>query len=172
MLFNSNGYAYAQVCGRITGYQYASPDVGAHIAYTATPGNEINEPYVDGVSITYGPPRKHIWSFYGGWNPWRCCSQEHIDNTESLGFIGNNNFCDTGNLDNEPWGNALFSDHPLWDGIAHCANSATCCAPHAGPWFYTSITPRTVADIEVRICGDQSTLNEDTPLGLLEIYVK
>ena len=90
------------MCGRRTGYQHASPDVGV---YTGTPENAINEPYVDGVSITYGTPRKHIWSFYGGWGPATCCAQEHIDNTESLGFIGDNNFCDTGNPNNEPWGN-------------------------------------------------------------------
>jgi hypothetical protein len=27
-------------------------------------------------------------------------------------------------------------------------------------------------DIEVRVCGDQPTVDEDTPVELIEIYVK
>ena len=46
---------YQRVCGRITGYQIGSTDV-----FGGPP--LINEPYVDGVSVTYGMPRKHIWT--------------------------------------------------------------------------------------------------------------
>ena len=78
--FSSDGYVYTEVCGRITGYQHGSPDAGSHFAIPLTPGNEINEPYLDGVSITYGTPRKHIWSLYGG-NGLQCCSNKHINFT-------------------------------------------------------------------------------------------
>ena len=64
--------------------QYASPDAGVGADYPHTPGNEINEPYVDGVSITQGTPRQHIWSLYGAVFDFYCCN---IPIT-SLNFIG------------------------------------------------------------------------------------
>jgi hypothetical protein len=51
---------YRRVCGRIIGYQIGSPDV-FHDQQLS-----IDESYVDGVSVTYGDPRKHIWTFAGG----------------------------------------------------------------------------------------------------------
>ena len=66
--YSPDGVEYAHVCGRIIGYQFGSPDgySFSHGFYTLTPGNEINEPYIDGVSVTYGNPRQHIWTLYGG----------------------------------------------------------------------------------------------------------
>ncbi len=64
--YPSNGVQYTQVCGRVRGYQYYSTD-----AVEATMGgvqhhNEINSYYVDGVSVTRGSPRQHIWTFMAG----------------------------------------------------------------------------------------------------------
>ena len=52
--FTTHGVPFSEVCGRVTGYQYWHPD--------AFDGGMFNQ-YVDGVSLTYGSPRKHIWSF-------------------------------------------------------------------------------------------------------------
>ena len=57
--FPSYSISYSQVCGRVTGYQYGSPD-GIH---PHNPINDLNAAYVDGVSLTRGNPRKHIWTF-------------------------------------------------------------------------------------------------------------
>ena len=127
-----------------------------------TPGNEINHPYLDGVSITYGKPRKHIWSFYASLTGWHCCSIEHINFTKHLNFIGNNSFCDSGNPADEDW---FYSECPLWDGNG-CINGATCCAPHSGPWFHTTLPVPTISGIEVRPCGDDDSENENTPFDL------
>ena len=170
--FSPDGYEYTQVCGRILGYQYMSPD-GYNPTYHSTPGNEINEPYVDGVSVTYGAPRQHIWTLYGGLQPdsaYGCCGS--TPPSTALSFIENNYFCDTGNPDSNHWQSIIFNpDSPLWDGIAGCGD-ASCCAPHSGPWFNTTLTAPTTDDIDIRICGDETTNNEDTPLELVEIYVK
>jgi hypothetical protein len=40
------------------------------------------------------------------------------------------------------------------------------------PWFSVQLPTRTTDRIEVRICADESTSNEDTPIQLLEIYVQ
>ena len=60
--FSANDIRYSQVCGRVIGYQYGSPDAlnpaGGHVL--------IDSPYVDGVSITHGSPRQHIWTLMAG----------------------------------------------------------------------------------------------------------
>ena len=60
--FYSTGQQYSKVCGRIIGYQVASPDA----FNTVTPAQNLNQVNADGVSITYGLPRIHIWTFSAG----------------------------------------------------------------------------------------------------------
>ena len=164
--FSTGGYEYTEVCGRITGYQYASPDG------LAVPGTDIDTAYVDGVSITHGSPRQHIWTLYGGVREqyFGCCLSVY----SPASFVGMNYFCDTGNPTNRQWRNVLFTEHPLWDGIAGCTSDTTCCAPHSGPWFHSVISATPTADdnIEIRICGEEPSLNENTPVELVDIYVK
>ena len=57
--FPSHNISYSQVCGRVIGYQKGSPDAVAQI-YSIT---NIDGAYVDGVSLTRGSPRQHIWTF-------------------------------------------------------------------------------------------------------------
>ena len=82
-------------------------------------------------------------------------------------FVENDYFCDTGNIAN--WGGVFFTDNPLWDGVAGCTS---CCAPQSGPWFHTVLDHDAMDPIEIRICGDQPTYDEDTPVYLVDIYVK
>ena len=160
--FSPDGYEYTHVCGRIIGYQFASTD--------GVQNNILNNPYVDGVSITHGTPRQHIWTLSGSHWDGRCCS------STPPSFVQQNYFCDTGNpqaVSQTDWQYILYTNSPLWDGIAGCDDAdASCCAPHSGPWFNTTLTAPTTDDIEIRICGDEGTGNEDTPLELVEIYVK
>lgn len=165
---SSNGYIYTEVCGRIYGYPRITPDAGSIFhGPPLTAGNEINEPYIDGISITYGTPRQHIWSLYGAHHEYYCCDSDPQGHIESFTyFTGSNFFCDFAPS------NEFSFDNFLWDGILPCSSSPTCCAPHSGPWFNTALASPSLSDIEVRVCGDESTSNEDTPVALIEIYVK
>ena len=58
--FSSNETSYQQVCGRARGYQKGTPD-----AFSRNGGN-IDTSYVDGLSITHGTPRQHIWTYAVG----------------------------------------------------------------------------------------------------------
>ena len=60
----SSYYNYSQVCGRVVGYQYTSPD-SVNKVY-GTGHNDINSHYVDGVNLTRGSPCQHIWRFMCG----------------------------------------------------------------------------------------------------------
>ena len=52
---------YSQVCGIARGYQYATMD-----AFKAITGETIDQTYVDGLSITRGSPRQHLWTLAVG----------------------------------------------------------------------------------------------------------
>ena len=56
---STHGMKYNKVCGQAVGYQGGSTD-----SYNGK--NNINSYYVDGMSITYGSPRKHIWTYAVG----------------------------------------------------------------------------------------------------------
>ena len=55
------GVEYSRVCGKITGYQQKTPD--AFLAYYKNRALTIDQTYVDGISLTHGRPRNHIWTF-------------------------------------------------------------------------------------------------------------
>ena len=46
------------MCGRVRGYQFATPD-----AFSVASSQGLDGHYIDGVSITHGLPRTHIWTF-------------------------------------------------------------------------------------------------------------
>ena len=62
--FPVTGGVYSKVCGSIRGYQY--DDVRAFEAYVDEEVTDIDGPFVDGVIITHGDPRRHIWTFAAG----------------------------------------------------------------------------------------------------------
>ena len=59
-IFSSSGIEYSQVCGKVIGYQVGWTDA-AHGG-----PNSINTYYADGVSLTHGNPREHIWTLMSG----------------------------------------------------------------------------------------------------------
>ena len=90
---------YSRVCGRVTGWEFQSPDG------FATHGSRDDENYVDGVSVTHSSPRQHIWTFAADYRLFRC----PCDGFSSFpSFVGTNYFCDSTR-------NGAF-----WDGIG-CA---------------------------------------------------
>ena len=60
-VFPVQGVQYSRVCGKIIGYQQKTPD--AFYPYNHRGQTTIDSIYVDGISLTHGSPRKHIWTF-------------------------------------------------------------------------------------------------------------
>lgn len=54
---------FNKICGRAVAYQKGSPDA-FHATSLGT--KSINDIYVDGISITVGNPRKHVWTYAAG----------------------------------------------------------------------------------------------------------
>ena len=62
--FSTRSLQYNKVCGRVIGYQEGSTDAFKRVGTNQQP--TIDDSYVDGVSVTHGMPRTHIWTFAAG----------------------------------------------------------------------------------------------------------
>ena len=59
------GRQHHRVCRRIIGYQVRTPGAFHSVSADRQP-TTLDDPYVDGVSVTHGHPRSHIWTFAAG----------------------------------------------------------------------------------------------------------
>ena len=170
VLFRTYGKTYGRVCGRARGYGYYSPDAfGKH-----TGPKNIDSHYVDGLSITYGSPRKHLWTYAAGLreikaNEGDTCPCANSPGYSPPSFVGNDFYCESANQG--PWERQWYTHDPLWDGHG-CPKGNNCCANPGLPWFCKTLPIQSTDDIEARLCLDQSTADEDVGLELLEIYIQ
>ena len=166
--FPSNGISYSQICGRVVGYQYGHTD-----AVGTGDNHNINSYYVEGVSITRGSPRQHVWTLMAGITEANAGSSSCPCNNGStvsvVPFIGNNYFCESGN-NASGYSSILYTSDPLWDGSNCRSYEAPCCTAPGLPWFHRNYSSTTTDYIELRVCGDYS--GEDSPVSFYEIYVK
>ena len=165
----SFSYQYTRVCGRVIGYQIGSVD-----AFSQAVNNKID---FDGVNITRGSQHGHVWSYVGGRSERshfrrgsNCPCLITTDESDPPPFIGDNYYCESGNPnDTIESFTHIYSNDPLWDG-QQC--EGTCCnSTMSPPWFIVQLPAPTTDAIEVSICCNERTNNEDTPIKLLEIYV-
>ena len=165
------GLNYSRVCGQLLGYQWGTPD-GFGSGQT-----DISASYVDGASITYGRSiRKHIWTYANGvglvgFQSACPCNTGLTNPVQVPSFVGRDYYCETGNNGDETFFQ-FFSNDTLWDGQQCVGAEASCCTPHPNmPWFTKTLSETTTEDIEVRVCQDESTSNEDTLLQVIELFV-
>jgi dynein heavy chain len=161
---------YSRVCGRIIGYQFDSPDAFRQLGSN---GGDL-----DGITVSYGAQQGYIWSFVTGLTEGspsgneKNCPCSTVPGTRPPTHIGDKYFCESGNPNNTFVRGRLYSSDRLWDG-QQCEGS--CCeGAQTPPWFSVQLpAPTTYTDmIEVSICCDQGTMDEDTPVELMEIYVQ
>ena len=170
--FTTYGVQYRQVCGRVKGYQYGSPD-----AFDKCPSCTIDGAYVDGVSITHGAsPRKHIWTYAAGLtgnsNVYGSIANCPCSGGISLPhFVRSDYYCESG-LNRPPWHSSVYSNDPLWDGQDCDGREHTCCNPPNLPWFCKKLPEPTTDNLELRLCGNQAVADEDVPIDLAELYIQ
>ena len=140
----------------------------------------IDSYYPEGVSVTHGSPRQHIWSFVAGLYErsdtyeriYACpCVAGTANGNGIPTFVGQNYFCETGVTNQYINGYFYSYGDPLWDG-QECGPTSSCCTFNSPPWFNVHLSSPTTDDIEVRICGSEGIGNEDSPIQLIELYVK
>ena len=155
------------MCGSVRGYSLGSPD-----AFAAT-GRTSSEPldgnYVDGVSITYGTPPNHLWTYAAGFSEFGAALDNcpcNIISGPSVPvplYIGSDYYCESSSGES--------TSDPLWDGMQCRGIEGPCCTSHPTlPWFTRNMLSSTDDDIMIRVCFDEN--NEDIALELVEIYVR
>ena len=110
--------------------------------------------YLDGVSLTFGLPRQHIWSFASAGGETAAinticpCTRpaDTFDSSLIPEYVGQDYFCDTGSRTQS---SVIFfyAEDPLWDGEG-CGGDSTCCQFNDPPWFCKALEESTTKDIE------------------------
>ena len=164
--YRMDGLKYNQTVGMVRGYQKGTTD-GFQASHDD--GLGINEAYVDGVSITIGKPRKHVWTYAVGYSSnadaavSNCpCSVTPGPNPPS--FVGEDYYCQSGNE-----GTADKDKYymlPLWGGDG-CTDN--CCANAGSPYFHRDFPAPQDGDIEVRICQNSPRSDEGVFIDKLHI---
>ena len=90
------GHNYTQVCGFARGYALNTLDAFSAIGRSSS--EPLSGNYVDGVSITYGTPQNHLWTYVGGYSEsggqlYTCpCNTNGPNNVPS--YVGNDYYCE------------------------------------------------------------------------------
>ena len=170
---------YTKVCGRVRGYQYGYP----YAFYCNLNNYNCFDPQIEtyGVTLTYSSsPRKHIWTYAGGYyeqgtQSYDCpCNNGSQYQNRYIPFVGNDYYCESGRSVGEG-GNILYANDPLWDGQDCPGLEATCCTSSKMPWFVKTLDETVSEDIELSTCGYNYyylTYAKGTPLDLIELYIK
>ena len=167
--FYMKGVSYEHICGQAKAYQKGNPN-----GFQAN-NPSVDSPYVDGISITIGSPRKHVWTYavglsddydYSGSSNCPCAT---VPGPSPPAFVGNDYYCESGDVGTQDQTLYYLTD-PLWDG-AGCTAGNGCCAQIGMPWFYRKLPVPVTDDFEVRFCKDELHSNEATAAESLEIFV-
>ena len=173
--FSSKTANYSKVCGRVRGYRDGNLNGFYGSTLTTHTTGTIDTYYVDGVSITYGSsPRQHIWTYVGSFsayfapgNWFNVCPCNTGNTFQPPSYVGNDYYCESAASSS-----SVVFDDPLWDGQDCQANEAPCCTTPNMPWFIKTLGGQTSSDIELRVCAHAFATVQDTPLDLIELYVK
>lgn len=171
-IFSVHNVSYTKICGKARGYQRATTD--GFGLYVNGASKSINGPYVDGLSITLGNPRKHVWTYATGYSDDRnlgklTCPCAAVGGAEPVPFVGDHYYCESGTI-GLPQG-AIHTDDALWDGDGCVNTNNNCCTNPSLPWFFRDFLVTQREDIEARLCSDEGYNNEATVIDQLQLYI-
>ena len=146
-------------------------------AFQSGPHGTLDGYYVDGISITSGSPRKHVWTFAIGlsidynYPAYNCPCAKH-PGPQPPSFVGNDYYCEAAIYGVYPPNQRWLTNHRLWDG--HCSSESKCCSQQTGtPFFTKSLRASTSEKLEVRLCANGDNIgDEDVGLERMVLYVR
>ena len=169
IIFSSYQCGFSKVCGQARGYKYSVPAVPLAFYRGLRQGGKLDTNYVDGVSITYDFPCKHIWTYAGGNSEtgthYSDCPCNTGNPNSPPSFVGNNYYCESA-LDSE----VSDASDPLWDGQQCNTLEPPCCTAPNMPWFTTTLSDTTTSNIEARVCTSAGFGH--TPIDIIQLYIK
>lgn len=192
VFMNVGNVKFSSVCGRAIGYQIAFPDA---FAVGTTP--MIDRLYVDGLSITYGFPREHVWTYAVG------ASKDFLFDGKTANcpcdkgepqprFVGEHMYCDSGHRVSTQAEIEQFSgpnlyteihNQTLWTDQCGEEKANTCCqdqtTPHDWddlvnpPWFRRDdLKIKDNSFFEIRLCTHEIDMQEGALITAMDLYVK
>ena len=175
VFFDTLGLSYSSVCGRVIGVQFGEPN--AFRPYYRNRALTLEDPFVDGVILTCGQtPRTHVWTFVAvedetQYDDEACpCTRTEMNYVGVVPpFIGDDYFCDTGSRSKSR--EVYYTGNPLWDGTG-CGSNSLCCSWQGPPWFCKQLPQMTRDSLELRVCTDSPSDDEQVLLELVEIYIQ
>ena len=167
--FSVSNASYNVVCGMIKGYQKGSP-----AAFDETATYSLNNYYVEGISITLGHPRKHVWTYAVGLtdeesHTFHTCPCTFNPGPAPPSFVGDHYYCESGNT-GAGTVDIHYTNDPLWDSSG-CSVNNNCCANPNQPWFFREMVVKVQDDIEVRLCTNELFDNEAVLVEQIQLYV-
>ena len=170
--FCVRGQNFNEVYGKVLGYQK-----GRTTAFNAF-HSDIDEAYVDGVSITYDNPRQHLFTYASGYSSkvynfaTKNCPCSSTPGRAAPAFVRDNYYCEAG-APGFPTASTFYTKNKLWDG-KDCPIGNSCCSQPQMPYFYRRLpiaTNGTVEYIEVRICQDTPFTTAATLVDEMQIFI-
>ena len=173
-IFTTYNVTFNKICGQVKGYQKGN----SFFSFWSTKYDtkSINDHYLDGLSITLGNPRKHVWTYAigisddGNYPDWNCpCAA--IPGPGPPAFVGDHYYCESGNTGTFNINDYHTSDI-LWDGNGcHHANN-NCCTNPDMPWFFRQFSLSIQDYLEARICYRNQFSDFDTLMESIELYIQ
>ena len=195
--FSVNGVRYHKICGQARGYQIKTTDAfdGPRRVYGSEEFEyikDIDDAYVDGLSITIESPRKHVWTYASGNNdnipnvdpegngnstnetdhvilPEGACPCAARPGLSPFPFVYDNYYCESGYDGGHDDG--IYMSDPLWDGSQCDGAGNNCCTEAGQPLFYRHFPVAYQSDVEARICADEDYNNEGLLVDQLQLFV-
>ena len=171
--YSASDVTYSSVCGKVIAYQLGSTEAFSRLIVISS--LTVDSQYLDGISLTHGNPREHIWSFAMGVTESRtdrfgcpCNTGSTISVTNT--FIGTNYFCDS--AASGIASGMRYPNNPLFDGVGCDAMTNQCCSFNNPPWFYRQLPQSTADDLEIRACRDEGGTTENSLIQSIELYVR
>ena len=171
---STNSTSYSKVCGKIVAYQKGNMD--AFYSSADSTSESLDTIYVDGISITYGNPRKHVWTYAAGasedgnYSSYNCPCAKYTG-PDPPTYVADHYYCESALSDRKPVTSGFYTDDPLWDG-AGCPSENSCCYNAGLPWFFRQFPTTTTGNIEVRICRDEQFSNEGVGIEQIQLYIQ
>ena len=173
--YSAYGISYSKICGQVTAYQKGSTD--AFHPATVTNRRSINNIYVDGISVTLGNPRQHVWTYAAGLSddyayPNYNCPCADTPGPDPPSFVVDHYYCESGVSGTFSFG-SYYSSDVLWDGFKCYGSENNCCTNPDMPWFFRQLAKPVPGNyLEVRNCHLEQFSNEDTLVESLGLYIQ
>lgn len=167
-LISNLNIEYAQIRGYLKGVQFNSTD-----AFGGRNGEfDLESHYVDGVSLTWGTPRHHIWTYAAGMTDDTSLQQDYACPCRGGAlppeFVGGHFYCESGNpeLTKEPiW----YDEDPLWNGNGFLED---CSSPGDPSWFTRTLSTPLNEPIEARLSANQASYNEEPGITEMVLLIR